>query len=110
VTIDPFKGQSSDDYISTFLHEFFDHVNENLVRLNDLSNDLNSGTTKVGSNNYNFQIYNIVNSADVDHSKLGRGSVTSYKNAANQIDLNRKMGIQLKKYNEDVQEQKKQGF
>jgi len=110
VTIDPFKGQSTDEYINTILHEFFVHVEENLVRLNDLSNDLNNGTTKVGSINYKNQIYNIVNSADADHKKLGSGGLSNYQNAANQIDLNRKMGIQLKKYNEDVQEQKKQGF
>ena len=108
--IDPTKGLSTDGYINTIFHEFFDHVDENLDRLINLSNTLNSGTTKVGSENYINQINNIVNSADADHIKLARGGITNYQNAANQIDLNRKMGIQLKKYNEDVQEQKKQGY
>lgn len=110
VKMDPTEGQSTDDYINTFLHEFYVHLDKDLGRLNNLSNSLNNGTTKVGSRNYGNQVNNMVNSADVDHSNLARGSVTTYQNNANQIDLNRKLGIQLKKYNEDVREQKNQGY
>ena len=110
IKIDPTEGQSTDGYINTFLHEFYVHLDKTLGRLNVLSNSLNNGMTKVGSENYNNQILDIVNSADADHSNLARGGVVKYQNAANQIDLNRKMGIQLKKYNEDVKDQKSQGF
>ena len=41
-----------------------------------------------------------------DYSKLAAGQVSTYRQAAIQIDLLRNLSNQLKKYNEDVKDHK----